>query len=301
MNLLTIASKLEANHILNPYLNIFERENLTIEKDISKCGEFYFIDYGLDNNNKNTRINKELKNMFKHYIAEGIADIIVNIYQENIVDRLLNYNLHYFEKAERDKIRSNTIDYLKRDEYINTEGITYKISNRARVLKTVIDFLEEHDSINLEGFINFRLKYYLEHIEEAIDKNIDDYFAEKEYKEFIKILQYFVEIQEPKRETVHIIFKNNKYNLIDEKRLAINNELIEELSEELSEIDINHDDLLISSLITIAPKKIIIHIDNTSNKIDIINIIKNIFQNKVTLCEGCDLCLSDVSHPFKGY
>ena len=299
MKLLTVASKIQADNILNPYLNIFEKEDLIIEKCISKCGDFYLIDYGLGKNNN--KKNRDLKDMFKHCIAEGIADIIIDKYQENIIERLLSYNLYYFDKEERDKIKTNTIEYLKKDEFVNTEGITYKISKRARVLKSVIGFFEENDSINLEGFINFRLKYYLEAIEDAIDKNIEDYFAEKEYKEFIKILQYFVDIQEPKREIVHIIFKNSRYKLIDEKRLAINNELIEELSQELSEIDINYDDLLISSLITIAPKKIVIHIDNISNNNDIINIIKNIFQNKVTVCEGCDLCLSDLSHPFKGY
>lgn len=300
MKLLTIASKIEADDILEKYIEIFKKEDLIIERNVEKCGDFFLTDYKL--NKKSNEKHKNIKNVFKHYMANGIADVIIDIYQENIVERLLHYNLYYFDKSEKEKIKISTLEYLKKNEYINTEGIIYKISKKSRILKSIIDFLEENDSINIEGFINFRLKYYLDTIEDAIDKNIEDYFAEKEYKEFIKILQYFVEIQEPKREIVNIIFSNNKYKLIDEKRLAINNEFLEEISEELSEIDINYDDLLISSLITIAPKKIIIHLDNGTNNFDIINIIKNIFLSKVTICEGCDLCCSDVSsHPFKGY
>ncbi len=300
MKLLTIASKVEANNILDRYIDIFKKEDLIIERSVGKCGDFFLVDYILSN--KSSEKHKNIKNVFKHYMANGIADLIIDIYQESIVERLLHYNLYYFDKEEKEKIKSSTLDYLKKNEYINTEGIIYKISKKSRILKSIIDFLEENDSINIEGFINFRLKYYLDTIEDAIDKNIEDYFAEKEYKEFIKILQYFVEIQEPKRDVVNIIFTNNKYKLIDEKRLAINNEFLEEISEELSEIDINYDDLLISSLITIAPRKIIIHLDNGTNNFDIINIIKNIFLSKVSICEGCDLCCSDVtSHPFKGY
>ncbi|SCG82633.1 sporulation protein YtxC [Proteiniborus sp. DW1] len=300
MKLLTIASKVETDNILENYIDIFKKEDLIIERSVGKCGDFFLIDYNLSN--KSSKKHKNIKNVFKHYMANGIADVIIDIYQENIVERLLHYNLCYFDKEEKEKIKASTLDYLKKNEYINTEGIIYKISKKSRILKSIIDFLEDNDSINIEGFINFRLKYYLDTIEDAIDKNIEDYFAEKEYREFIKILQYFVEVQEPKREVVNIIFTNNKYKLIDEKRLAINNEFLEEISEELSEIDINYDDLLISSLITIAPRKIIIHLDSGTNNFDIINIIKNIFLSKVTICEGCDLCCSDVSsHPFKGY
>jgi len=300
VKLLTISSKVEADAILEKYIEIFKKEDLIIERNVKKSGDFYLIDYIL--NNKSNEKHKNMKNVFKHYMANGIADVIIDIYQENIIERLLRYNLYYFDKNEKNKIKANTLDYLKKNDYINTEGIIYKISKKSRILKSIIDFLEKNDSINIEGFINFRLKYYLDTIEDAIDKNIEDYFAEREYKEFIKILQYFVEIQEPKRDTVNIIFSNNKYNLIDEKKLAINNEFLEEISEELSEIDINYDDLLISSLITIAPRKIIIHLDSGTNNFDIINIIKNIFLSKVTICEGCDLCCSEVSsHPSKTY
>lgn len=300
MKLLTIASKIEVSDIISKHISIFEKEGLVIEKNDEKSGDFFLVDYILDDeSNKNC---ENIKNIFKHYIANAIVEIIIEMYQEHIVERLLNYNLYYFDKDEKKKIKSNTINYLNKNECINAEGIVYKISKKSKILKSLVDFLEENDYINIDGFINFRLKFYLDAIEEAIDKNIEDYFTEKEYKEFIKILQYFIEIQEPKREVVNVIFNNNKYKLIDEKRLSINNEFIEEIGEELSEIDINYDDLLISTLITIAPKKVIIHLDSGTTNYDIITIIKNIFSNKVSICEGCDLCSSEVSsHPFKGY
>ena len=56
------------------------------------------------------------------------------------------------------------------------------------------------------------------------------------------------------------------------------------------ENDMNYDDLLISSLITIAPSKIIIHSQEQHDDKKIIEIIENIFVNKISICNKCELC-----------
>ena len=45
-------------------------------------------------------------------------------------------------------------------------------------------------------------------IEEIIDKVIEGYMVEKEYKEFIKLLKYFVDIQESKIDLINIVIDN---------------------------------------------------------------------------------------------
>ena len=78
---------------------------------------------------------------------------------------------------------------------------------------------------------------------------------ENEYREFIRLLKYFVDIQEPKYENIHIIATNHgTYTLLDDRREEITNECIKEYLNEISESEINYDDLLVSSLITLAPK-----------------------------------------------
>ena len=58
--------------------------------------------------------------------------------------------------------------------------------------------------------------------------------------------------------------------------------------------DINYDDLLISSLISLAPKKIIIHrISQFTNK-ELLNTIFNIFLDKVIICTECELCYQNI-------
>ncbi len=75
----------------------------------------------------------------------------------------------------------------------------------------------ENHSIYIDGFIQFRIKEFELFIDMVIDRGgIDEFTLEKEYKEFIKILQYFVDVQESKYNLINIIFENNDYLLLDE-------------------------------------------------------------------------------------
>ena len=49
------------------------------------------------------------------------------------------------------------------------------------------------------------MKELREDIEEIIDKVVEEYMVEKEYREFVKLLKYFVDIQESKIEKLIFI------------------------------------------------------------------------------------------------
>jgi putative sporulation protein YtxC len=147
-----------------------------------------------------------------------------------------------------------------------------------------MEYLENNDELVLEGFIRFRLKDFNLELEEAVDRAVDDLLIEKEYSEFIKLLRYFVEVQEPKAEEVHVLMgEDKKFTLLDSDLHIINNDMLEDLAKEISEKEISHDDLLISSLITIAPQKITIHqFEQIQNK-ELLNTINKVFNGKVIL------------------
>jgi putative sporulation protein YtxC len=93
-----------------------------------------------------------------------------------------------------------------------------------------------------------------------------------------------VEVQEPKVEEVHVMMgEDKKYTLLDSSLRIINNDMLEDLAKEISDREISHDDLLISSLITIAPSRITIHeFDRIQNK-ELLNTINNVFNGRVTM------------------
>ena len=104
------------------------------------------------------------------------------------------------------------------------------------------------------------MKELREDIENIIDKVIESYMVEKEYREFVKLLKYFVDIQESKIDEVNILIDEiGNYSIKDKNKEDIFNEFMKELMECRIDTDAKMEDIIISGLITNAPKRVIIH------------------------------------------
>ena len=78
--------------------------------------------------------------------------------------------------------------------------------------------------------------------------------------------------------------------MLDNDENEITNECIQDFTNEVNVGEINYDDLLVSSLITLAPKKIMIHNINRIENKELLETIKNVFPGKLVICEVCQLC-----------
>ena len=105
---------------------------------------------------------------------------------------------------------------------------------------------------------------------------------EKEYNEFIKLLKYFVDIQDCKLEEVNIIVqRNGSYEVKDSKGLDIFKDFLNEITDIAEEGIINIEDIIISGLITNAPKKIKIYNEEYCINKEFIQTIKSVFGERV--------------------
>jgi len=224
------------------------------------------------------------------HVSNALADFIIKEYEEKLISRIINTNYCYFNSHEKKDILELSLKTVQNDDK-NLVNSLFQVHRRNVIVRRLIEYLENSDSIILEGFVNFRLKDYLRDLEEVVEKAIDDFLMEREYNEFIKLLKYFVDIQEPKFEVIHVLVGyDSKYVLLDEKHREITNECIREFVNDISQGDINYDDLLVSSLITMAPKKVIIHSNGQFRNKELLETIKNVFTGKVVICSQCELC-----------
>jgi putative sporulation protein YtxC len=243
----------------------------------------------LDNNISFTN-NENIYKQLTTCISTALADYIISEHEGRLIDKIINSNYCYFNSIERKELFFLTKNIIKNPSNSLINSI-YPFRRKNLIVKKLHDYFEYSNSIILDGFINFRLKDYLNDLEEIVDKAVDDFLMEREYKEFIRLLKYFVDIQIPKFELINIFTDyDGKYLLLDMKNVEIPNEYMQESLEDISDGELNNDDMLVSSLITLAPKKIIIHEIERFNNKELIETIKNVFSGRFFICEDCNMC-----------
>lgn len=217
--------------------------------------------------------------LFRCQLAEAITDLIVSEMQQDTLNRLVAEHCSYLDNEEQAQVCARAEELLRL-----AGGIRDMVSNRLR------EYLTDETHLNLEGFIFFRLREYAEELEDAVDRAVDDFLMEREYREFIRLLKVFVEVQEPRLSHVHVVLEpGGGFRLIDDQGGVIHDEHLEGFVADLMDAEINYDDLLISTLITLAPGRITVH-RAAGPRRDALDTIQGVFNDRVELCGGCSRC-----------
>lgn len=215
-------------------------------------------------------------------LCDGISDLIINIIRKK---NLKNYIWKNYTKIE---------DKEKQNVYVEAQTIFNKKKDfiKETVYNKVYDFVKDNDDLNLdinldldiEGFFKFRMKDFMSYISIISDIALEEHLIKRDKKEFLDSLKYFIDIQEEKIEFLKItITKEGLFILSD-----ANGKMLEELNnQELINIamqeNLNKEDILISAVMTLCPKKIEIQDSLKDNKSkEIIEILKLIFEGRVT-------------------
>lgn len=251
-------------------------------------GHYTFIGCNVIEGELSFRNYERIKNTVKNHVANMLTEFIVLREEKKIVGKIIADHYGYYDEMERQHIYEHALELLSGE---NDVIVDFGITARCRkILEKILEYLENHHELVLEGFINFRLKDYREKLVQTVDKAADDYVMDLEYKEFIRVLQCFIDIQEPQVEEVHVIVvRNGIYKILDAQGKNINNHNFESFLVRRDE-HINHDDLLITALITIAPYHVMVHVHEHNDGMEqhVIETIKKIFDGRVMICEGCD-------------
>ena len=152
----------------------------------------------------------------------------------------------------------------------------------------VLKYVSEYKSMILDGFVNFRLKEYMHTIDNIVDYSVNKYVVEKEYNEFIGLLKLYIDSKDSQTDTIHLIYTNGESILLDNNRKIIqfDENLLD--TKYMSDISFSSNDYALNTLLTHLPKKIEIHIIGYED--EFINTLKLIFDKKIFICSGCNIC-----------
>jgi len=227
----------------------------------------------------NEKLNK--RELTEKIIAKVTTLLVEYTKLESI--NCLKENYFYFDEDEVGSI----IEDIE-DEIDNDIKIKLIIKNKFK------EVLERSSTINLNGFINFRLKFIKLYAVQVVERCIDSYLMKKEYLDFISIIKLISDKDEKENELVNIMYNNNKLQVYDKNMQKLTFITNAEFSTELTEKTVLYDEIIINILLSISPKKIIIHeakIDKKNKEAtNTVDVIKKIFENKVEICKGCKYC-----------
>ena len=272
---------------LNSELALLQREGISVNIDLDTVGKFTFMDCLLCQGEGFSEFKPDSVQTIKASVANCLAEIIVEEWETLIIRKIVRDNYYYYSEDEKQII------FHKAREILNPAGLNmyHRYERKEKVMQKILEYLDLNQDLIIEGFINFRLKDYQKELENIVNSAVDEFLLEKEYTEFIRLLTYFVEIQEPRLQKVQIIFKQNgKFALLDQDGQPVKHESLDGLMIDLMADNIKYEDLLISALITLAPQELILHIEPEVEIGEAITTIRNVFGNRVTNCPGCEKC-----------
>ena len=237
---------------------------------------------------------KNYKNIIIHYTGSDLKDfinkvssilsyLVIDEFEESLVKNLILKNYFYFDSLERRKILNIYFDICSED-FSNYFEKKFDL-----LFHYFYDFLIENKVLFLTGFINFRLNDYLNLLEEFVDEAVNVYIVEKEYLEFVSLLKVYISSQVSNIDVVHLIYSDENSLLLDDSKnvISFSKDLLK--TKYLSDISFSKNDYILNTLLNLLPKKIYIHIVN--NYVDeFINTLSLIFENRVVLCDDCDIC-----------
>lgn len=232
--------------------------------------------------------DSEKTGFVKDVIAEKLADFILEHYENSMFNKAIATNYFYFSTAEKKEILQKAISYLNCEKKVNC----YSDKAKTMIRKKIREYFDVSNEIIVDGFVTFRLQDFQKEMESIIDQAVDDYLVDREYKEFISLLQYFVELQPSLLDTVHVTVNDDgNYELYDEEQSLVKVNFAKGIEPYSAFDSLTPDDLLVSRLITLSPKKIVVHRKERIENKELLNTLMNVFGEKFSFCkDDCPLC-----------
>lgn len=228
--------------------------------------------------------SEKIKDIIDLYMSNVLYKIVIKEYKSREMFDYITENYFFLKQDEIIEVEEKIMNILLLESFTESENYVYYMNKVNAIIEKIKEFLEENSEININGFIRFRMKELKSNIEMVIDKVIENYMVEKEYKEFVKLLKYFVDIQESKIEEINIfINEGGKYLIKNSAGKDIFNEFMKEIADTKIDTESKMEDIIISGLITNAPRKVKIYgKENCINK-EFLETIINVFEDRVEL------------------
>lgn len=214
------------------------------------------------------------------YFVSSISDLltclIIDEFEPLLLKKLVERNYFYFDCLE-----INNVLNICEDDLCDSDEFSFE--NRYNILfDQFYDYILSDNKIYLDGFLIFRNKEYFKCLEDTVDLAVNKFIIEREYLEFISLLKIYINSHISNINLVSLYYNSSKPTLFDEDNNIIDVKGDSFDMKYLSDISFSSNDYILNALLTLIPKKIIIHLND--NSIDeFINTLSLIFENRIVI------------------
>lgn len=227
--------------------------------------EFPFTNIFYDKTHVYTVMDFDNNNDFLRYI-KALSDFVIDKYEKKLLKHIIN--------KKYPDIPNAVVSQIIKTEYDDSS------QERRRVVENILKrYFLENKIGNIEGIVTFRLNEYKNKLCDLAEKIVDDYYLNREYDDFVDLLKYFISVQSARAEIIYIVVNDEEmYSVLDEKKHDITKEVISDLVPQNEIKYVTYDDLLISMLISIAPKKIVVNNKEKIKNMQLFETVEKVFE-----------------------
>jgi len=172
-----------------------------------------FENFDLDNVYFSSNKFKNYDNIIIHYLGNDdelfltklsnmFSFLIIDLHEQEILKNIISYNYFYFDSYETEKILGISLEQLSEDLSYIEQGRDLLIFDSS------YNYLKENKHIYIDGFINFRLKDYIDFLNKIVDSSVNNFIVEREYLEFISLLKLYINSKQPSIDIIYLVYDN---------------------------------------------------------------------------------------------
>jgi len=263
-----------------------EQEQLPLQIVELRQGKRWLIQCKFhDPSHEVTKNENMVQKIHRYYLANALAETILRHWEKEHVRQIIQKKHHLMEDNWQ-MVINKALDYLNKG-LGQVRG--YSVNRKTRLVNQILSCLDHSSVFDIEGFLRFRAQEYKSEVNKAVEYALDEYVIEKEYTDFILLLKHFVDSQKPQLECLHVgMTPQGKFHLYNNEGVKVTHQFLEDY--QLDNVhELGYEDLLVSALISVAPRQITLHIRYEGYK-DTLKTIRSVFGDRVRDCQGCPLC-----------
>lgn len=219
------------------------------------------------------------KKSYCEKVGRILAEYTLTELEPSLLRTYYEQRCGFKEPVEVDALIAEAVILLDGEPEIGESRLSRGRDRRIRKLASKFsEYLAAHDNLHLDGFLRFRLGDYRAEIFEAAETAVEERLMERQYQEFMRLLQSMVEWQETKTSAVHVMHAGgHAFRLLDEEMRPMDDDVIGSGEAEEEE----EESLVVSRLLAASPKHLYIHTPEPDSQV--IRTIMGIFGERAAV------------------